>query len=90
MRNATTSTRVLHSLLLLALAATSACEIPFRHRQRHPYPAKAVTAKEGISVLVAGTARCLVPTKEFAKVKVGDTYECNWWDSGPAVPPAGE
>lgn len=87
MRNVATNTLVIRTTLLLTLATASACEIPFRHRQRHPYPAKSVTAKEGISVLVAGNARCLVPTKTFEKVKVGDSYECNWHEGGPVVSP---
>lgn len=87
MRNVTTRTRLIRSTFLLALVMAGACEIPFRHRQRHPYPSKAVTAKEGVSVLVAGSARCLVPTREFPKVKIGETYECKWHEGGPVVTP---
>lgn len=87
MRNVTTRTRLIRSTFLLALVMAGACEIPFRHRQRHPYPSKAVTAKEGVSVLVAGSARCLVPTREFPRVKIGETYECNWHEGGPVVTP---
>jgi hypothetical protein len=83
----TSTARVLRSGALLALVFCGACGIPFRSKQRHPYPKKQVTAKEGISVLVAGTARCYVPTKEFPKVSVGQQYECNWHDGGPIVPP---
>ena len=87
MRNATTGTRVIRSTFLLVLVFAGACQIPFKHHQRHPYPAKAVTAKEGVSVLVAGAARCLVPTKVFPTVKVGDNFECNWHEGGPIVTP---
>ncbi len=87
MRNVTTQTLVIRSTLLLTLVAASACEIPFRHRERHPYPSKVVTAKDGVSVLVAGNARCLVPTKVFPTVKVGESFECNWHESGPVVTP---
>ena len=90
MRNVTTRTRLIRSTLLLTLVFAGACEIPFRHRQRHPYPARPVTAKEGVSVLVAGNARCLVSTKEFEKIKVGQSYECNWHEGGPVVPPAAQ
>ncbi|MEP6833596.1 MAG: hypothetical protein ABJB74_09385 [Gemmatimonas sp.] len=86
----TTRSQLLRGTTLLALVFTGACGIPFHHRQRHPYPAKTVTAKEGVSVLIAGKARCLVPTKEFPKIKVGDSYECNWYEGGPVVPPAAE
>jgi hypothetical protein len=79
--------RAARAALLISLVLIGACGIPFRSKDRHPYPKKTVTAKEGVSVLVAGSARCLVSTKEFTKVKVGDQYECNWRDSGPAVPP---
>ncbi|MEO7998622.1 MAG: hypothetical protein ABI852_14330 [Gemmatimonadaceae bacterium] len=87
MRNATSTARLVRSGALLALVFCGACGIPFRHKQRHPYPARQVTAKEGISVLIAGSARCLVPTKEFSKVNVGQAYECNWHEGGPAIPP---
>ena len=72
---------------MLSLVLLGACGIPFSRKDRHPYPAKKVTAKEGISVLVSGNARCLVSTKEFTRVAVGNSYECNWRESGPAVPP---
>lgn len=79
--------RAVRSASLVSLVLIGACGIPFRKKDRHPYPAKAVTAKEGISVLVAGNARCLVSTREFAKANVGDQFACNWRESGPAVPP---
>lgn len=79
--------RALQCVSLVSLVLVGACGIPFSKKDRHPYPAKAITAKEGLNVLVAGNARCLVPTKEFAKAKVGEQYECNWRESGPAVPP---
>jgi len=85
--NVTTKTLVIRTTILLTLVTATACEIPFRHRQRHPYPAKAVTAKEGVSVLVAGSARCLVPTKVFPTVKVGGSFECNWREGGPVATP---
>ena len=87
MRNVTTGTRLIRRSALLALAVAAACGIPIKHHQRHPYPAKAVTAKEGVSVLVAGGARCLVPTKVFPTVKVGESFECNWHEGGPLVTP---
>ena len=87
MRNVTTGARRIRSTALLALVFVGACGIPFKRHQRHPYPAKAVTAKEGVSVLVAGNARCLVPTKVFPTVKVGDSVECNWHEGGPVVTP---
>lgn len=88
MRNVTNTARVLRSAAVVALVFAGACGIPFKRSQRHPYPKKAVTAKEGVSVLVSGSARCLVATKEFAKVKVGQNFECNWREGGAAVPPA--
>ncbi|MGV3707640.1 MAG: hypothetical protein ACO1Q7_02285 [Gemmatimonas sp.] len=81
------STRLTCSALLIALAFTSACAIPFKKKDRQPHPKKVVTAKEGESVLIAGTARCLVPTKDFAKIKVGDNHACPWRDGG-ALPNA--
>lgn len=88
MRNVTSPTRIVRGAAVVALLLAGACNIPFRHSDRHPYPKKAVTAKEGISVLVAGESRCFVSTKEFAKARVGEQYECNWREGGPAVPPA--
>lgn len=79
---------VMRRAVILSLVLVGACGIPLRGKDRHPYPAKTVTAKEGESVLVAGTSRCLVPTKEFPRVKIGESYECNWRDGGPAVPPS--
>lgn len=83
MRNVTpskrTANRVVGSALLLVLALSGACN-PFRNRQG--YDKKQVTAKEGISVLVAGTARCYVSTKEFPKIQVGQSYACKWRDGG--------
>lgn len=89
MRNVTTTARVIRGMSVLAtLVLLGACGIPFKRSQRHPYPSKQVTAKEGVSVLVAGTSRCLVPTKQFAKINVGQQHECNWREGGPAVQPA--
>ncbi|MBC8089070.1 MAG: hypothetical protein H7Z40_17540 [Phycisphaerae bacterium] len=79
--------RAARSVAVLSLVVAGACAIPFRKKDRHPYPKKAVTAKEGISVIVAGSARCLVSTKEFAKIKIGDQVECNWREGGASVPP---
>jgi len=64
---------------MLALVLTGAC-YPFKRDA--PYPKKQVTAKEGVSVLISNTARCLVPTKDFPKVQVGQMYACNWKDVG--------
>jgi len=83
----TTRLRAIKGVAVGSFLLVGACGIPFSRKDRHPYPSKVVTAKESISVLVAGTARCLVSTKEFGKVKVGDQYECNWREGGPAVPP---
>lgn len=88
MRNATSTTRGVRAAAGLALLLAGACNIPFRHSDRHPYPKKAITAKEGISVLVAGESRCFVSIREFDKARVGEQFECNWRDGGPAVPPA--
>lgn len=76
---------------LQAIAVTfvvfgAAC-FPFKRDK--PYPKLQVTAKEGLNVLVSNNARCLVPTKEFATISVGQLHSCNWREAGVAViPPA--
>lgn len=68
--------------LMVAVLLAGACDP--RHL-RTQYPKRQVTAKEGISVLIANNERCLVPTDEFPKVKVGELWACNWRASGGAV-----
>ncbi|MEP6764916.1 MAG: hypothetical protein ABJB66_11420 [Gemmatimonadaceae bacterium] len=70
--------------VLLTVALLGACN-PFKLRAPK-YPSLEVTAKEGVSVLVSRDARCLVPTKQFAMVTVGQPYACNWRDHGAVVP----
>lgn len=84
MRNATAAKLTLPRGLVLAALLTGAC-YPFKRDA--PYPKRQVTAKEGVNVLIANTARCLVPTKEFSKITVGMMYSCNWHESGATPAP---
>ena len=84
MRNVIPAHRLIRTSVLLTVALLGACN-PFKLRAPK-YPLLEVTAKEGVSVLVSRTARCLVPTKDFPKVTIGQPYECNWRENGTAVP----
>ena len=84
MRNVIPANRVIRTSVLLSIALLGACN-PFKLRAAK-YPLLEVTAKEGISVLVSRNARCLVPTKAFAQIKVGDAWGCNWRENGAVVP----
>lgn len=88
MRSAIPAKRVIRTSVLFAVALMGACN-PFTLRAAK-YPLREVTAKEGVSVLVSRNARCLVPTKEFAKIAVGQPYGCNWRENGAVVLPSGE
>jgi hypothetical protein len=92
MHNVTTPKHTFRLAVLLAVLLSGAC-YPFAHRQF--YPKQQVTAKEGISVLISSTSRCLVPTKDFPKINVGEMWACNWRENAtiggtsgtrPAVP----